>query len=37
MTYQEELYAFLQAQLELQRALEQVHGEGEHALIDDEL
>jgi hypothetical protein len=37
MMYLEELHAYLCAQLELQRVLEEIHGEGAISLIEDEL
>jgi hypothetical protein len=37
MTYLKELLAHLQAQVELQRALDHLHGAGELRLIGDEL
>ena len=37
MTYQEELHAFLRAQIALREALDAIHGAGEVQLIDDEL
>lgn len=37
MTYLSELHAILHAQVELQQALDLIHGTGEHRLIGDEL